>query len=449
MITVLEYYALARPQLAGLSGAALLNAERSMLANAPTASAAGTSGIFAVVDDTQPHFITDPDTGIPKLVIPQPAPPAVPSPSPPGSVPPAIPPTGTTVTTTPPATQPPVQNVTPQPGQTITVPAGSPCPSGYVASSGGTTPVTPTPTIEQQVQSAFSQLPPTVQAFGCKCNPVIAAPWPITPDDAVVVNLWNIASCPTTVTANVKTMDCNCNIQTTSQSVSMAAYVRSGAGAFGAPLTATIKIPLSDGFLLSVNVSMTATFGIEAHMYALAQLIGATGTGLPTATLFQDYLVQGQALGWPGGRQISVGEGPGTMRWRSLAWDPNSGQSDTWQVHGGSRALMLGAMFSLTTSAAAGTREVYLQYSPPESPGFPPLTGALALGPSSSASYLFAPGIQPLSTPANFMVLVPIPPNIWNGGAGGVTVNVDNSDNADSGQFNVWFQMWAGPPVAF
>jgi hypothetical protein len=449
VLTVLEYYALGRPQLVGLSGDALINAQRSLIANAPTVSTQDRTNLLAVVTDTLPYFVIDPETGAPKLVIPPAATPPAPVPTPPGSVPPGSAPPGTTTTTTPPATETPVQNVAPQPTQPIYVPAGTTCPQGYVASPQPTSAGVPTPTIEEQVQSAFSQLPPTVTAFGCKCNPVIAAPWPITQDDALVINLWNIAACPTTVTAVVKTMDCNCNIQTSSQSVSMAAYVRTGPSSFGAPLTATIKIPLSDGFLLSVALSMTATFVIEAHMYAVAQLVGSTGTGLASATLFQDYLQFGKSLGWPGGRQLSVGEGPGTARWRNFSYHGGDGETDTWQVHGGSIALCRQVYFVLNTSAAAGNRQLYLVYTAPEMPGPLTFSNGLAQPPSTSWGWIFAPGIQ-AGLFNTFWSQTPIPDNLWQSGAGGISLVIIGDDAGDSMSMGgVAFQMWAGPPVAF
>jgi len=162
-------------------------------------------------------------------------------------------------------------------------------------------------------------------------------------------------------------MDCNCNIQTYQRSVSMTAYVRTGASAFGAPLTATICIPLTDGYLISVAVSMTATFVIEAAMWAVAEIRSNSCSGTSSATLFQDYLQFGKTLGWPGGRQLSVGEGPGTARWRNFTYTAGGGGfTDTWQVPGGSLGLCRQIYFGLTTNAAAGNRVVYVAYTPPE-----------------------------------------------------------------------------------
>lgn len=441
MISVVEYYREAAKQLKGLTPPASTNADRSMVAMSPATSPEERARIQAELDPTLPYFAVDAE-GHPTLVTPAPAAPPTPAPLP-------VP--------KPTAPQPisPSQPFTPAPAP---APAPAPgtggCPPGMIPNPQARTFVsTPgeTQTVQQQVQSAFDQsgLQQSAAPFGCKCEPVMAAQQAVNTGDFLVVSLNNTSSCPTTVTVTARVLDCDCNIQTYQRSVSMAAYVRSGPTAFGAPLTATVCIPLTDGYLISVAASMTATFVIEAHMWAVAEIRSGSCSGPSSATLFQDYLQYGKTLGWPGGRHLSVGEGPGTARWRDWTYSPGGGgYTDTWQVPGGSLGLCRQIYFGLTTSAAAGNRVVYAAYAPPEGP-LMFFGGSQAQPPSTSWGWVFAHGVQQ-GLFHGFIAQEPIPDDLWTSGGGGINLFVDNdnvADRMDSG--GVAFQMWAGPFVAF
>ena len=441
MISVVEYYAEATKQLRGLTPPASVNADRSMIAMSPATSPAERARVQAELDPSLPYFTVDAE-GHPTLVTPAPAtlPPAPPLPVPTPIAPePVTPSTSFTPAPTP----------SPEP-----LPGVGGCPPGMIPNPQAQTFVsTPgaTQSVEQQVQSAFDQsgLVQTAQAFGCKCEPVLAAQQAVSASDFLVVSLYNTASCPTTVTVTARVMDCNCNIQTYQRSVSMTAYVRTGASAFGAPLTATICIPLTDGYLISVAVSMTATFVIEAAMWAVAEIRSNSCSGTSSATLFQDYLQFGKTLGWPGGRQLSVGEGPGTARWRNFTYTAGGGGfTDTWQVPGGSLGLCRQIYFGLTTNAAAGNRVVYVAYTPPEG-GLMFFGGALSQPPSTSFGWVFAPNVtQGLFN--GFIAQQTIPDNLWASGGGGINLFIDNDNAGDvMDRGGVAFQMWPGPFVAF
>jgi hypothetical protein len=449
VITLADYWAAVNQYLPALAPEARDNALFSAIALSPFANDADVAHFTAKYVKTLPYFTVDAE-GNPTLVDPTqpPAPAPAPAPPPPGTIQPPPAPV-TPITQAPaPITQPPTETFTSGGGTPTTT---GECPPGMVPASsllgGGTQPQPQT--IEQQVQSAFTSVAQSSAVFGCKCEPIMAAQQAVNANDFLVVSFWNTASCPTTVTVTARVLDCDCNIQTYTSSAAMAAYTRSGSGAFGQPLTAVICFPLTDGYLISVTVSMTATFVAEAHMWVVAQLKSSGCSGQPSATLIQDYLQYGKTLGWPGGRQLSVGDGPGTSRWRNFSYNGGDGGTDTWNVQGGSLALCRQVYFVLNTSAAAGNRQVWLQYTAPEMPGPLAFSNGQAQPPSSSWGWIFAPGIS-AGLFNTFWSQTPIPDNLWSSGAGGINLIISGDAAGDSmSTGGVAFQMWAGPPVSF
>lgn len=440
MLTSTEYFAAGEPQITTLALADRANAQRSLTSLAPGVTDANRAAIQSTLDPQLPYFIVD-SNGAPHLVIPAAPPETLPTPFDNG------PPETATSPPVPPAPAPPP--APPASGldtaaQPTTVITSGVCPSGYVTSKMVSAPGAATPldlALQQQLVASGSAAP--AGTTSCICNPILAAPQAVDKNDVLVVSLWNTYTCPTTITVNARIMDCNCQLNTYSMQTSMTPYTR-----FNAPNNGQIVMPLTEGYLLSVNISMTAAFVSQGHMWTVAEIRDASATGQSSATLIQDYLQFGKTLGWPGGNQLSVGDGPGTNRWRNWLYDPAGGDSDTWQVPDGCLGLVRQVYFGLTTSAVAGNRVVYLAYTPPEGL-IMQFGGSQSQPPSTSWGWVFAPGIQQ-GLFHGFIAQEPIPPNIWNGGAGGLSLFVDGNNAADHmDRGGVAFQMWAGPTVAF
>lgn len=113
---------------------------------------------------------------------------------------------------------------------------------------------------------------------------------------------------------------------------------------------------VAEGFILSVNVSTPNTGILRGMMWsAIAISRGEQATAIDTQPLISDYVVSGQSLGWPGGRQISSVEGPGLI---TMAQIPNPGPGVNLIVTppANTRWRLVGVHFEYITAAGGVNR---------------------------------------------------------------------------------------------
>jgi hypothetical protein len=113
---------------------------------------------------------------------------------------------------------------------------------------------------------------------------------------------------------------------------------------------------LCEGYILGVSVNVTTGTVLRGQCYVVVglQRFGNSGAALDTV-LVADYVSSTSPLGWPGGSIRSSVDGPGYLV--SLAGSaPAAGADATFTVPAGTRLLVSGVAFALTTSAVAGTR---------------------------------------------------------------------------------------------
>jgi hypothetical protein len=117
-----------------------------------------------------------------------------------------------------------------------------------------------------------------------------------------------------------------------------------------------------EGFLLSLHVSPTGVEVKRGQMWVIVG-IGSPPGNLVTyyQLLLADYTESGGDLGWPGGRIQSSVEGPGYLT-TALINPPAAGQPIIVQPPTNARWRFIGAVFTLTTDAVAGNRDVSVTF---------------------------------------------------------------------------------------
>ncbi len=171
--------------------------------------------------------------------------------------------------------------------------------------------------------------------------------------------------------------------------------------------------PLYYGYLASVSVYVVGpTFPRRGQTYAALYLNkNPVGGSLIQAPLGAGYLDSQHIVGWPYGRMQAAAEGPGVLT-SVLGTAPAAGADWTQTVPSFARWRVRAVRATLTTSAAAGTRQVFLVaddgantfYAPPSS---------LGQGPNQTITYDFVPGttfltftggVQPVVIPQDLVL---------------------------------------------
>src|SRR5271157_221803 len=120
---------------------------------------------------------------------------------------------------------------------------------------------------------------------------------------------------------------------------------------------ATVRIPLIEGYLLSVAASATngGTRGLTFARCWLQQR-SVTATGLPAAkVLFADYPTPYAPIGWPDGRVLYPTEGPGNIV-EVVIGNPSAGMDWVYLFNAQTRARISSVGAKLATSATASNR---------------------------------------------------------------------------------------------
>jgi len=118
------------------------------------------------------------------------------------------------------------------------------------------------------------------------------------------------------------------------------------------------QFPVSECWILSIGLQITSTNPNDG--WAFVQVV--TSRGLPAlgisnsyGTIWEGYVVNGTAVGWPGTPSQRVIDGPGTIRFIS-GTTPGAGADINEVVPSNRRWVLLAFRASLTTSAAVANR---------------------------------------------------------------------------------------------
>jgi hypothetical protein len=124
---------------------------------------------------------------------------------------------------------------------------------------------------------------------------------------------------------------------------------------------ATVKLPLQEGYLLSVAASSaTATGRGSTFVRCWLQQRGATGASIaPAMVLFADYTTQTAPIGWPPGRVLYPTEGTGLALELNPS-NPSAGTDWSYQVPTSTRMRIESIGAKLVTSSTAGARVVHV-----------------------------------------------------------------------------------------
>jgi hypothetical protein len=123
--------------------------------------------------------------------------------------------------------------------------------------------------------------------------------------------------------------------------------------------TATVKLALQEGFLLSVAAVGTNLLGrgiLFLRCY-LQQRAGLGAALTPSMLLFADYTDSKAPIGWPGGRILYPTEGPGLGQELTVG-NPAAGADWLYTVPAGTRLRISSWSAVLTTSATVSNRFV-------------------------------------------------------------------------------------------
>jgi hypothetical protein len=358
VISSTQYYQEGLAQLAGMNGAARVNALHSLEAQAPGTPTATSERLLAGLDPTLPHFTVDAN-GNPTLVNPA-APPPAPAP-PPGTAPQPTP----LPVTTEPVTVAPTESLAPTPSP-ITVPAGTPCPQGYVVGSsllptgaGGV----PLP-LSQQITGLLASMPGAgagANGVVCGLKPSLSAGCPVTSNDFIRVVGYNANATAIQILITVRQILCDGTLSTASFTLPVPKRT------LGLAPVNLICIQLTDGFLCSVVANAGGTPCAPGMIFVSAILTtggcNALSTSITVPTpmvLFQDALTLSGFTGWPFGRIVQptdLAGGPFGQNWphetwRNLFWNPDSN----------TMARLEWVSLQITTSAVVGNRSYQLQF---------------------------------------------------------------------------------------
>lgn len=222
------------------------------------------------------------------------------------------------------------------------------------------------------------------------------APLYITLDDFFYVEVHNTSSSPL-VGIVMRVLLPSGQIKTTSQQVPL-----NQAGVF---TSATFN--MVEGFLLGVSAAPQGFNVRRGQVWVrLAIARGSLAGLLGAQILIQDYVETHYAASWPGGHFSSEVDGLGVVR-SIVGTQPAAGGEISETVPTGRRWRLQTVNFGLTTSAAAGNRQVLFILDDGVSSSY--LAPALSVQAASlTVGYAFAPGCSPIATTGGRAVC-PIP----------------------------------------
>lgn len=408
------------------------------------------------INRNMPYFLLGVD-GCPQLVIPSPAgspiDPAPPTPEPLISPAPSTPTAGS-IEAVLPSTGPAPP---PAPG-VLTLPAGQPCPEGFVSSGA---PITTTEQLSAEVVRQLTGGAISSATEGGACNPqIVLAPQQLmTKDDFVVVSCSSIfvdfgsttGTVPLTVT--VRLLTCTGSIQVMQSTTNIFHDQTLGA------TQAEVCIPLTDGYLLSVVASGAPFCTQPGDVWVQGEIRSGGCSGTPYFGLFSGYLVDQSFIGWPNGRQDTWGQGAGSLH--GFDMKTCNPVNPCWVPELGTRTRILQVGLDFTTSAVVGNRTPVLCWNPPVN-GCDLYFGVPVAQPASKHYYwTWADGIAPGSMLANVnttsgsglldaIVQIPFPTKIIGTGDAELRFLIGGRDFAgDVINFaGVNYEVWAEPADA-
>ena len=156
---------------------------------------------------------------------------------------------------------------------------------------------------------------------------------------------------------------------------------------------------MTEGFLLSVACQAALATGRGDTFVRVSLAPKALGAGPPAQVLMADYVTTNISPGYPNGRILAPTEGPGVIYLIPLP-NPGAGADWVWQSKANTRVRVRAVRGTLQTSAAAGTRTVFLSF--PNTPGAGTLTlvPSATQTPSTFLTYTMVNGI-PLAPPTS------------------------------------------------
>jgi hypothetical protein len=174
----------------------------------------------------------------------------------------------------------------------------------------------------------------------------------------------------------------------------------------------TFTVPLTEGYLLGVTAVGLNSVSRGQCFVRVVILRGALTFTSPQTfqTLFADYVTQFDIAGWPGGRVSDPNESTGLITSFTFA-NPAAGADFSVQSTPQHRWRLQSLTGVLTTSAAAGNRQVHVRITD----GTPNILYD-APAPSVQAAslavrYSFVPGLTSIAT-VDGSTVVPLPPNL-------------------------------------
>jgi len=166
---------------------------------------------------------------------------------------------------------------------------------------------------------------------------------------------------------------------------------------------------LTEGFLLSVTVSALPTTVPARSVFVQVDLVkGNFFAGIIGETLISGYLTGRQAIGWPEFPAYSSVQDYGQRR-LITGTDPAAGVEITETVPSGALWRLCSVYIQLTTSAVAGTRNVYLIFDDGATQFLRANVGGA--GPTSTVNFYLAQNYPVQSVGA--FTFAPLPLDLW------------------------------------
>jgi hypothetical protein len=205
---------------------------------------------------------------------------------------------------------------------------------------------------------------------------------------------------------------------------------------------------LSEGFVLDATLVTTTSGTHRGQCFARLSVLRGVGTGLiHHGVLFQDYLMTGCFLQFPGGQVKGSVEGQGAIVNTQIA-NPAAGVDWSYTVPLQHRARIMAIRAVLQTSATVATRSPLMQLLDLSSNVLLTIEPAAAQAASLLLAYNYAPGMPSLAVVANNMKC-PFPENmILTGGqkVAPTTLSIQAGDQWS----NIWItveQWWESDAV--
>jgi hypothetical protein len=443
VISSTQYYQEGLAQLAGLTGAARINALHSLEALAPGTPTATSERLLAGLDPSLPYFTVD-SNGNPTLV--NPAAPPPPPPPPPGASPGPTP----LPVTTEPVSVAPTESLAPTPSP-IEVPAGSPCPPGYVAGSsllGTGAGAVPLP-LDQQITGLLASMPVSVAGTNgavCGQKPSLGGGCPVTSNDFIRIVAYNANPTAIQVLITVRQLLCDGTLSTASFTLNVPKRT------LGLAPVNLLCIKLTDGFLCSVVANAGGTPCAPGMIFVTGLLTTggcnalSTSVTVPTPmVLFQDAITLSGFTGWPFGRiqqPTDVAGGPFGQNWPHETW-----RNVFWNPDSNTMARLEWVSMQITTSAVAGNRSYQLQFQMVGgSNGY--FGTDQTQPPGTTYTWMWAPYLQPGFITSQNTVQIPIPADTLMTDNDQIAImgfNTDVNDNIVGG--GVHYLTYAGATV--